>query len=372
MRGYSDAERRGDTVARGGADIATHREPVPVGYRIGHAVDDFAGFRILQVGDSGKRQQALAVDVLAPPQNRSGVLAARTGCESEIVGGSEAPIPVSRHQKGELPGMVVAIVGKDVENRQREHRPTLPPVAGNRAGQCNQIPVVQGRQAEIGVEQAAGRVYVKALGAVPVEAAGSEIVPAPGAGNEACLRHAHASRSRHLRVGLLDLSRVLRIVHASKLDQVVIVAACRRVGTVDGVSLSVEGHQRFRTRTAGGATDASEFGNHIRRVPGQNPAGVDRQLVKVRRRVGRTPNIRGGRVAEGTHTLIADAGEPVEGRQRRRFDAEFAGAPVDKQSTPAIGQAVVKHPVQTAEYRGVIRSNQPARRAVANGREFKA
>ena len=166
---------------------------------------------------------------------------------------------------------------------------------------------------------------MKALGAVAVEAARSEVVSSPGTGNQARLRHSHASRSRHRSVGLLYLGRILRIVNAPKLHQVVVVAR-RRFRAVNGISLFVDGHQGLRTRATGRATDASKFGNHLRHMPGQHPARVGGWPVKVQGRVRRTPNIRRGCVTQGTDTLIADAGEAVEGRQRRRFDAELANA----------------------------------------------
>ena len=98
---------------------------------------------------------------------------------------------------------------------------------------------------------------------------------------------------------------------------------------------------------------------------------VGGQPVEVQCRVGRVPNIRGRRVTQRADALVADAGEAVEGRQRRRVDAEFAGTPVDKQSTPAVGQAVVEHPVQPAEDRGVVRTDEPARGGMTNRRQFK-
>ena len=56
--------------------------------------------------------------------------------------------------------------------------------------------------------------------------------------NEPRLRRSHASRPRHRRAGLPYLGRILRIVRAPKLHQVVVKARCY-LRVVNGVSLLV-------------------------------------------------------------------------------------------------------------------------------------
>ena len=70
---------------------------------------------------------------------------------------------------------------------------------------------------------------MNAPGAVAVESARSEVVPSPGAGKEARLAHSHAGRSRHRRVGLLYLGRILRIVGERLTAAVVIKLVVRKV-----------------------------------------------------------------------------------------------------------------------------------------------
>ena len=121
-----------------------------------------------------------ATDILAAAENGCRMLASRPVRESQIAGRRKAPCSVALHEKAELPGMIVAVVGEYVECGHRERRMTVSRVPRNRLRERDQLTVIERRKAEVGIKQAACRMRVASFRAIAVETAGREVKPSPG------------------------------------------------------------------------------------------------------------------------------------------------------------------------------------------------
>lgn len=84
------------------------------------------------------------------------VLAAGTVGKADVVGRRQAPAASGVHQEGVVLQVIIPVVGEDVEGHPAEHFVLISSVPGGPAHQLQQVCVVDGRLAEVDVEQAGG------------------------------------------------------------------------------------------------------------------------------------------------------------------------------------------------------------------------
>ncbi len=307
-----------------------------------------------------------ATDILSAAENGSRVLAARTRRESQIVGRRETPRSVALHEKAELPGMIVAVVSEDVENGQRERRMTILRIPRDRLHERDQLTVVERRKAEIGIKQAACRMYMASSRAIAVETAGREVKLSSIARQQ----WEAARRFGHERVRLFHMGDVLGIVATRELHQPWNVSL--RGVSLDGAPFFVDGDQSLGTGTARGSARPAEFGNHVLYRAFQNAAGTVRQPVEIHVASGFVPWIDLRRINQRAHSPLAYAGETVQRRQRDRIDTDLACAPIKQQSPPTVRQAVIENSVQPLEDFCVVGRMKARFDFVTHGRQFEA
>src|SRR4051812_26613839 len=138
------AEVGGDVACGLLRDAGLVGEPGPVGDRGVDLIED--GARVLggDVGAVGEVEEMGAGGGEAFAGDGGGVFAARAGGVEEIVGGGEGPFAGVGHDEREVLGVVVAVVGGDVEGGLAEGAENVLVVARQGGGGAEEVGVVGG------------------------------------------------------------------------------------------------------------------------------------------------------------------------------------------------------------------------------------
>ena len=167
----------------------------------------------------------------------------------------------------------------------------------------------------------------------PIEAAYAEITRAALRGKQANFGHIDSARFGRESISVFAFADVAIILGRGELHNPIV---------------AIDAGQHFRSRPTQRAAHREQCVKILGAVSSEHARAFSSQLIEVRRsRRTRQRYLRN--IFECAHAVEPHDGKPGDGTHGERIDAVRSKQPIDQQTPPSVGQAVVKHAEHAVE-----------------------